>query len=285
MAEVTMDLIKELRERTGVGMMECKKSLVEAEGDIDKAIRILKEKGAITAAKKGERTIKEGIIGFCMSDDKKNVSLVEVQCETDFVAKNENFQNLAKEIAEHVSSTKAATVEELMDEKTKSSETIKDMLNAAIQKLGENMSIGKFISLSTDGFFGSYLHFNKKTAVVIEIVGGVKTDKALEIANQIAMHAASDKPVAAVREAVSKEEIEEQKEIFKKQTIESGKPENMVDKIVDGKINAWFSQSVLIDQKLFSDNKISIKSLLDEIGKESKKDVSFGKYVLINIGG
>ncbi len=285
MAEVTIDSIKELRERTGVGMMECKNSLIEADGDIDKAIRILKEKGAITAAKKGERTIKEGLIGMYLSDDKKLVSIVEVQCETDFVAKNEVFQNLTQAIANHVSITNAKDAEELMTEKIDGgTDTIKDMINAAIQKLGENMDIGRFMKFSTDGFFATYMHFNKKTAVILEIVNGVCNDETLEIAGQIAMHAASDKPVAATRDALEEATVVEQYEIFKKLTVDAGKPENMVEKITEGKMNSWYGESILIDQKLFTDNKITIKSLVDQISKISTKDCTFGTYLLFNIG-
>ncbi len=283
MAEVTVDAIKELRERTGVGMMECKTSLIEAEGDIDKAIRILKEKGAITAAKKGERMIKEGLIGMHLSDDRKIVSIVEVQCETDFVAKNENFQALTETIAKHIISSDAKDVDALMGE-TVDGEMVKDKLNTAIQKLGENMSIGKFMKFTTDGFFATYMHFNKKTAVILEMVNGLCNEQTLEIASQIAMHAASDKPVAATRETLDKATVDEQYEIFKKLTIDSGKPENMVDKITEGKMNAWYSESILIDQKLFTDNKITIKSLVDEISKISGKEVTFGTYILFNIG-
>lgn len=284
MAEITASLIKELRERTGIGMMDCKQSLIEADGDIDKAIKALKEKGAITAAKKGERTIKEGLVGMYLSDDRKSVAIVEVQCETDFVAKTEDFQNLTKAVAVHVAKSDAKDVETLTAETTESGESIEAMRQAAIQKLGENMSVGQFMKFSTDGFFATYMHHNKKTAVVLELKDAVLNDETLEKSNLIAMHAASDRPVAATRDTIQQADIDEQKEIFKKIVVEEGKPENMIDKIVDGKMNSWFSEAVLIDQKLFTDNKITIKSLVDEISKASGKDVSFGTYVLFNIG-
>ncbi len=284
MAEITASLIKELRERTGIGMMDCKQSLIEANGDIDQAIKALKEKGAITAAKKGERTIKEGLVGMCLSDDRKNVAIAELQCETDFVAKTEDFQNLTKIVANHVAKSDAKDVETLIAETTETGESIEAMRQAAIQKLGENMSVGQFMKFSTDGFFATYMHHNKKTAVIIELKDAVLNDETLEKSNLIAMHAASDRPVAATRDTIQQADIDEQKEIFKKLVIESGKPENMVDKIVEGKMNAWFSEAVLIDQKLFTDNKITIQSLVDDISKASGKDVTFGAYVLFNIG-
>ena len=278
-----MDIIKELRERTGIGIMDCKKALQETDGDMDKAIRLLKEKGAITAAKKNERTVKEGSIGFCINDDKTQVACIELQCETDFVAKNELFINLAKDISKTAMNLNDISVDALLNSKSEKGETIQAMINEGIQKWGEKTVLADVKVMKTSGFFGTYVHFNNKLVSVVEFDIKPK-GKCLEIANQIAMHVASEKPLALNREGIDTEAVKEQKEIFEKQIREQGKPENMIEKILEGKMNSWYSESVLIDQKLFTDNKITIKSLIDEISKESGPTATIKNFSIISLG-
>lgn len=283
MANISMDIIKELRERTGIGIMDCKKALQETDGDMDKAIRLLKEKGAITAAKKNERTVKEGSIGFCINDDKTQVACIELQCETDFVAKNELFINLAKNISKTAMNLNDISVDALLNSKGENGETIQAMINEGIQKWGEKTVLADVKVMKTSGFFGTYVHFNNKLVSVVEFDVKPK-GKCLEIANQIAMHVASEKPLALNREGIDSEAVKEQKEIFEKQIREQGKPENMIEKILEGKMNSWYSESVLIDQKLFTDNKITIKSLIDEISKESGSTATIKNFSIISLG-
>jgi elongation factor Ts len=283
MANISMDIIKELRERTGIGIMDCKKALQETDGDMDKAIRLLKEKGAITAAKKNERTVKEGSIGFCINEDKTQVACIELQCETDFVAKNELFINLAKNISKTAMNLNDISVDTLLNSKGENGETIQAMINEGIQKWGEKTVLADVKVMKTSGFFGTYVHFNNKLVSVVEFDVKPK-GKCLEIANQIAMHVASEKPLALNREGIDTEAVKEQKEIFEKQIREQGKPENMIEKILEGKMNSWYSESVLIDQKLFTDNKITIKSLIDEISKESGSTATIKNFSIISLG-
>ncbi len=283
MANISMDIIKELRERTGIGIMDCKKALQETDGDMDKAIRLLKEKGAITAAKKNERTVKEGSIGFCINEDKTQVACIELQCETDFVAKNELFINLAKDISKTAMNLNDISVDALLNSKGENGETIQAMINEGIQKWGEKTVLADVKVMKTSGFFGTYVHFNNKLVSVVEFDVKPK-GKCLEIANQIAMHVASEKPLALNREGIDAEAVKEQKEIFEKQIREQGKPENMIEKILEGKMNSWYSESVLIDQKLFTDNKITIKSLIDEISKESGSTATIKNFSIISLG-
>ena len=279
-----MDIIKELRERTGIGIMDCKKALQETDGDMDKAIRLLKEKGAITAAKKSERTVKEGSIGFCINDDRTQVACIELQCETDFVAKNELFINLAKDISKTAMNLNDnISVDALLNSKSENGDTIQAMINEGIQKWGEKTVLADVKVMKTSGFFGTYVHFNNKLVSVVEFDIKPK-GKCLEIANQIAMHVASEKPLALNREGIDTEAVKEQKEIFEKQIREQGKPENMIEKILEGKMNSWYSESVLIDQKLFTDNKITIKSLIDEISKESGSTATIKNFSIISLG-
>ena len=283
MANISMDIIKELRERTGIGIMDCKKALQETDGDMDKAIRLLKEKGAITAAKKNERTVKEGSIGFCINEDKTQVACIELQCETDFVAKNELFINLAKNISKTAMNLNDISVDALLNSKGENGETIQAMINEGIQKWGEKTVLADVKVMKTSGFFGTYVHFNNKLVSVVEFDVKPK-GKCLEIANQIAMHVASEKPLALNREGIDTEAVKEQKEIFEKQIREQGKPENMIGKILEGKMNSWYSESVLIDQKLFTDNKITIKSLIDEISKEYGSTATIKNFSIISLG-
>lgn len=283
MANISMDIIKELRERTGIGIMDCKKALQETDGDMDKAIRLLKEKGAITAAKKNERTVKEGSIGFCINEDKTQVACIELQCETDFVAKNELFINLAKDISKTAMNLNDISVDALLNSKSEKGETIQAMINEGIQKWGEKTVLADVKVMKTSGFFGTYVHFNNKLVSVVEFDIKPK-GKCLEIANQIAMHVASEKPLALNREGIDAEAVKEQKEIFEKQIREQGKPENMIGKILEGKMNSWYSESVLIDQKLFTDNKITIKSLIDEISKEAGSTATIKNFSIISLG-
>ena len=278
-----MDIIKELRERTGIGIMDCKKALQETDGDMDKAIRLLKEKGAITAAKKNERTVKEGSIGFCINEDKTQVACIELQCETDFVAKNELFINLAKDISKTAMNLNDVSVDSLLNSKSEKGETIQAMINEGIQKWGEKTVLADVKVMKTSGFFGTYVHFNNKLVSVVEFDIKPK-GKCLEIANQIAMHVASEKPLALNREGIDGEAVKEQKEIFEKQIREQGKPENMIGKILEGKMNSWYSETVLIDQKLFTDNKITIKSLIDEISKEAGETATIKNFSIISLG-
>ena len=283
MANISMDTIKELRERTGVGIMDCKKALQETDGDMDKAIRLLKEKGAAVAAKKNERTVKEGSIGFCVNDDKTKVACIELQCETDFVAKNELFINLAKEISNTAMELSDVSVDALLNAKGPNGDTIQGMINEGIQKWGEKTVLADVKVMKTDGFFGTYAHFNNKLVAVVEFDVKPK-GKCQEIADQIAMHVASEKPLALNREGIDANAVKEQKEIFEKQVRDAGKPENMVEKIVEGKMSSWYSESVLIDQKLFTDNKISIKSLIDEISKEAGAAANIKNFVIVSLG-
>ncbi|WP_300367416.1 translation elongation factor Ts [Brachyspira sp.] len=283
MANISMDTIKELRERTGVGIMDCKKALQETDGDMDKAIRLLKEKGAAVAAKKNERTVKEGSIGFCVNDDKTKIACIELQCETDFVAKNELFINLAKTISSTAMGLDDVSVDAVLNAKGPNGDTIQGMINEGIQKWGEKTVLAEAKVMKTDGFFGTYAHFNNKLVAIVEFDVKPK-GKCQEIADQIAMHVASEKPLALNREGIDANAVKEQKEIFEKQVRDAGKPENMIEKIVEGKMSSWYSESVLIDQKLFTDNKISIRSLIDEISKESGSTANIKNFVIVSLG-
>lgn len=289
---IGLEQVKELRERTGLGFSDCKRALEEAGGDMDKAIRLLKEKGAITAAKKGGRDLKEGLIGYAHSADMKKAVLLETLCETDFVAKNESFVKFADDVANVALNAPKIpeTVDELLD-LASGSQTIKDDLTQSIQRIGENMQFGGVYGLSVNapGIVGAYIHFNRLIAVIMELFveseKGAKNEALKKLANDLGMHITSDCPVATTRDQIDAAILTEQKEIFEKQVSETGKTGDMAAKIVEGKLNKWLKESCLMEQDYFTGDKGSIKDMVDGVAKEIGEKITIGKFYRIQIGG
>ncbi len=260
---ITASLVKELRERTGSGMMECKKALVETNGDIDAAIENMRKSGQAKAAKKAGRTAADGLIVIQVTDDNKNGVMVEVNCETDFVAKDENFTSFANAVAQRALASDVATVEELLNAPLHDGEetTVNTAREALIVKIGENMNVRRFERFeSTDGRLASYSH-GARIGVVVDITGG---DDAL--AKDIAMHVAASNPTCVSEDQVPAELVEKEREIFKVQALESGKPENIVDKIVDGRVRKYLSEITLLGQPFIKDPDITVEKLLVDAG-------------------
>lgn len=241
---ITAQLVKELREKTGAGMMDCKKALTETNGDMDAAIDYLREKGIAKAAKKADRIAAEGTT-FILSKGNDAV-ILEVNAETDFVAKNENFQKLVKELAEHLLSQKPATVEEAMDQKMAGGQSVSEYINEAIAKIGEKLTLRRFaLKTKTDnGAFGEYLHMGGRIGVLTVLEGS--TDA--EVAKDIAMHIAAISPKYISRDQVSEEEVEHERKVLTEQALNEGKPEKIVVKMVEGRLGKYFEDICLLDQ-------------------------------------
>ncbi len=239
---ITASMVKELRERTGAGMMDCKKALNETNGDMDKAIEILREKGLAAAAKKAGRIAAEGLVVTYISEDMKKGAAVEVNCETDFVAANEEFKSLANNIAKQVVESNVNTVEELLEEKyiADNGKTIKEVLTALIAKIGENMSVRRFEKFSIDnGLIQSYIHGGGRIGVLVELACE-KQDAALaQIAKDVAMQVAAANPLFLDKTSVDQDTLEKEKEIYRVQALNEGKPENIVDKMVMGRVSKY----------------------------------------------
>ena len=292
---ITASLVKELRERTGSGMMECKKALVETDGDIEAAIELMRKSGQAKAAKKAGRTAAEGIIVISFSDDRKKAAMVEVNCETDFVAKDENFTSFANAVAERVLNSEAASVQELLDTPLHDGEetTVNTAREALISKIGENMNVRRFQRFQTDsGQLASYSH-GVRIGVVVETEGGDES-----LGKDVAMHVAASNPVCVSADDVSAELLDKEREIFKAQALESGKPENIVDKIVDGRIRKYLSEITLMGQAFVKDPDITVEKLLTnanakvvefkrfEVGEGiEKKQENFADEVMAQIQG
>jgi translation elongation factor Ts len=269
---ITAALVKELRERTGAGMMDCKKALVATEGDMEKAIDYLREKGLSKAAKKAGRVAAEGAVVSYVSEDGKVGVIVEVNCETDFVGSNEDFKTLAASIAKHVAETNPADAETLLDSQM-DGKAVKDIVTEAIAKIGENISVRRFVRYeSAEGKVYSYIHAGGKIGVLVDMKGGDA-----ELGKNIAMQVAAANPSYLNRTEVPASELDHEKEVLKEQARNEGKPENIIEKMILGRINKYYEEVCLVDQIYIRDNKMSITKLLKANNAEVAR---FARYQL-----
>ncbi|PAQ15910.1 translation elongation factor Ts [Bacillus sp. FJAT-42315] len=241
---VTAQMVKELREKTGAGMMDCKKALTETNGDMEKAIDFLREKGIAKAAKKADRIAAEGTT-FIKAEGNEAV-ILEVNSETDFVAKNEGFQQLVKELADHLLANKPASIEEAHEQTMSNGQTVAEHINEAVAKIGEKLTLRRFevVAKGDNDAFGAYLHMGGRIGVLTLVEG--TTDE--EAAKDVAMHAAALNPKYISRDSVSQEEVEREREVLTQQALNEGKPENIVAKMVEGRISKFFEDICLVDQ-------------------------------------
>jgi elongation factor Ts len=267
MATISASAVKDLREKTGVGMMEAKRALEEAGGDFEKAVDILRKKGLSAAAKKSARVASEGMIASSVTGDGKTGVLIEVNSETDFVAKNEEFQKFAKGLAELASATKPADVAALSNLDL-GGEIVESKRNALVQKIGENISIRRFVTYETSGRIAIYLHGNK-IGVMVDYSGGDE-----QLGKDLAMHIAAASPQFLSRETVPSEVLDRERAVYEAQAKESGKPAAVIGKIIDGKLEKFFTDTCFVDQ-------IYIK---DPDGRQKIKDVlkKAGPNVVVN---
>ena len=255
MAQITAALLKQLREITGAGMMDCKKALVECEGDKDKAIDYLREKGIAKAAKKAGRIASEGVVAAASNGS--TACIVEVNSETDFVAKNENFQNLVKKIAEHIVATKPADMDALNASEL-DGKTVADVMTEAVASIGEKLSLRRFeVYTSEDGKLATYIHMGGKIGVIVELSGGED-----ELGKDVAMQIAAAKPQCISRADVDTDALAHEREVLRKQALEEGKPEKIVEKMVDGRINKYYKEVCLVEQEFVKDSDKTIKDIL-----------------------
>jgi elongation factor Ts len=273
---ISAQIVKELREKTGAGMMDCKKALTEANGDMEKAIDILREKGLASAAKKSGRVASEGVIATFVTEDKKHAAVIELNCETDFVSANEAFAQLANEIAEVAAKSEVKDVEELKALALNGS-TVQDAVTNLIAKLGENMSLRRVIKLDApDGLVSSYIHMGGKIGVLVQVKAENTSDEVTSVARDIAMHVAALNPQFLDSTSVDADTIAREREIYRVQALNEGKPEKIVDKMVDGRINKFFKEVCLVNQMFVKNPDLSIEGFLKE---ESKK---YGEITLVN---
>ena len=283
---ITAQLVKELREKTGAGMMDCKKALTETQGDLEKAIEVLREKGLAAAAKKAGRIAAEGIVKTYISEDSKIAGIVELNCETDFVAANDEFVAVADRLAVMASKTSATSVEEFVNEKYDETSTVQEVLTALIAKLGENMTVRRFEKFSVEnGVIESYIHGGGRIGVVVELNSESTNKDVLKVvAKDVAMQVAAANPTFLSREDVDQVSLEKEKEIYRVQALNEGKPEKIVDKMVMGRIQKYYKEVCLLDQAWVKDGDKSISKYLDEKSKEVGSPITINRFVRFERG-
>ena len=284
MAAITAAMVKELREMTDAGMMECKKALVEADGDMDKAVDVLRTRGLAAAAKKVGRATNEGTVMAIVSDDATKGAVVELNCETDFVGMNEKFKGYAEKIAR---AAMAANVEDVEALKTVDAEgeTVEDVLTDAIHTLGENMNLARAAVVEAGGV-ASYIHGGGKIGVLVTFdVEGIDpaSDEFQHCGRDVAMQVAAASPVSATRESVPAEVVAHEMEIYKAQAAESGKPENIQEKIATGRLEKFYKESCLTEQAFVKNPDQSVTDYVNEVAKKlggTIKVTGFKRFML-----
>ena len=290
---ITAAMVKELREMSGAGMMDCKKALTATDGDMDKAVEFLREKGLATAQKKAGRIAAEGIVMLKVSDDSKKAVAVEVNAETDFVAKNEKFQGYVAQVAEQALDTKAADIDAFLAEPWKfdTTKTVNEALAGQIAVIGENMKIRRFQQVEeADGFVASYTHMGGKIGVLVDVVTDVVNDAVKEMAKNVAMQVAALKPQYTSRNEVSADYIEHEKGILlaqiKNDPKESQKPEKVIEGMITGRINKELKEICLLDQVYVKaeDGKQSVGKYVEEVAKANGAKITIKGFVRFETG-
>ena len=279
---ITAQQVNELRKKTGAGMMDCKKALIEASGDMEKAVEFLRKKGASVAAKRAERSANEGLIVTKVSDDKKRGSIVEVNCETDFVAKSNDFISFAEDVVNAVYKNQPATVEELMAENY----SLQDQLTEVIGKIGEKIEISRIANEQvTNGILVDYIHMGSKLGVLVKFENVATSDDKLNtLGKDIAMQIAAMNPLSVYREEIPKKTIEKEIEIYKELAIKEGKPEQVLEKIANGKLNKFYQENCLVEQTFIKDNSKTVGDIIKEFNADHKTKVKIDSFHRYHLG-
>ena len=271
---ITASQVKELREKTGAGMMDCKKVLTETNGDEEKAIELLRERGIAKAAKKSDRIAAEGLVETYISEDGKVGVVVEVNAETDFVAKNEEFRNFVADVAKQIAKENPADVEALLEQKSiaELDKTVREVLTNKIATIGENMSIRRFVRFETNNLLQSYIHGDGKIAVLVEMENGTP-----ELAKDVCMQIAAARPEFLDRASVPADRLAKEMEILKAQAMNEGKPAEIAEKVVQGRINKFYSEVCLVEQEFVKDSDIKVGKLVESKGAKIVRFARFEK--------
>jgi len=285
---VSMEDVKKLREMTGAGMLDCKKALEEAGGNIEKAKEILRVKGLAKAEKKAGRETKEGIVYVIVSEDRKKGAMIELNCETDFVARNEEFQKLAQKVTQHIpekeeNRDKSGEGSEILsqglyDEPSKSVEIL---IKEVIAKIGENIKLSRYCRYDTDDYLHSYVHGGGRIGVLVDFEASQLNDQVIRLVQDIAMQIAAMRPEYVRVEDIPEEVLERERRILREQALQGGKPEHIVDKIVEGKLKKFYQEKVLLEQPFIKDDKKKV----GDIVKESGLDVDIKRFCRFELGG
>ena len=282
---ITADMVKKLRDQTGAGMMECKTALTEANGDFEEANTVLRKRGLASAAKKAGRAASEGLIAYRVAADHSSGTLAEVNCESDFVARTPDFQHLMQNIVGEIDTAGASATDAWLKDPNG---PVRKLLAAAIAKLGENMAVPRFVRYTGQGYVGQYIHLGGKIAVQVEF-GGVTPaigprEEFTALVKEIAMQIAAASPTYASRDAVAPDLLEKERAIYRAQMENSGKPANVIDKVVEGKLGAFYGQMVLVDQPSIRDPKMTVKDVLAAAAKTLGAPVTVTRFARLKVG-
>jgi elongation factor Ts len=281
--------VKQLREETGAGMMECKKALVEANGDLEEARTVLRKRGLASAAKKASRTAKQGLIHTWIEDGGKHAVLIEVNCESDFVARTDQFQALVTELAEHVAAAKPLNIDDLMAQPIHG-QTVADYVSSKVATIGENIQLPRFerVKAVEGGVVGSYIHPGAQLGVLLEMTTGKPetgaSEPLQELLRDLAMQVAAANPQFLSRADVTAEAIEREKEIHRARALAEGKPEKMVDKIIEGRMGKFYEEICLLEQPFIKENSVSVTKLLEDKGKELGDKLGVTRFFRYKVG-
>jgi len=281
---ITAAQVNELRQKTGAGMMDCKKALTEANGDFEKAIEILRKKGASVASKRAEKSANEGIVVTKVSDDNRKASMIEVNCETDFVAKSEDFVKLAKAVVESAYKAESSDAKQLLE----SDKALNNMLVDVMGKVGEKVEVSRVLTLKAEnGLIVDYIHMGSKLGVLVKFDNvPAKNDELVELGKNLAMQVAAMNPLCVYREEVPSATIEKEIDIYKELARKEGKPENILEKIATGKLNKFFAENCLFEQTYIKDSTSSktISNLMDEYNKKNNTQTKIGMFKRFHLG-
>ncbi|QAT43142.1 translation elongation factor Ts [Aminipila luticellarii] len=282
---VTAQMVKELREMTGAGMMDCKKVLVEADGDMDKAVDLLREKGLAKAAKKAGRVAAEGLVKFAFSQDARKAAIIEVNSETDFVAKNEEFVDFVSKLAGMALTAGDDSLENFMALSYENEGTVQDALNSKIAKIGENMNVRRFHKMEAPGcVYVGYSHGGGKIGVVVGLETEASAEEVAVVGKDVAMQVASMNPQFVDETAISEEHLEHEKNILVQQALAEGKSADIVDKMVVGRLKKELKETCLVEQKFVKNGDLSVKQYVDGVAKEIGKSIKVVSMVRYEVG-
>ncbi len=282
---VTAQMVKELREMTGAGMMDCKKVLVETDGDMDKAVELLREKGLAKAAKKAGRVAAMGLVKTAFAPDGKSAAIVEVNSETDFVAKNDEFINFVETLAKMALDNDVADMDAFMALKYGDEGTVQEALTNKIATIGENMSIRRFEKLAEPGVvYTGYIHGNGSIGVIVGLKTEATADEIAVVGKDVAMQVASMNPKFLDETQVDQEWLDSETEIAKQQLLNEGKKPELLDRIIPGKIKAILKEVCLVDQKFVKNGDLTVKQYVDEAAKAAGKDMAIAAMVRYEVG-
>ncbi|MGB8657852.1 MAG: translation elongation factor Ts [Candidatus Zixiibacteriota bacterium] len=282
---ITADLVKKLREKTGAGMMDCKRALEKSDGDLEKAISYLREQGIAKATQKASRITKDGLIYSSIHSQDRSGVLLELNCETDFVARTEDFKQLARDLAAWIMDNRPADIDQVV-------QSLKGKLDQVIAKLGENVTARRFALLELDGeskgIIHSYIHPGDKLGVLVELKSqtdaGVSDPDFRLLAKDISMQIAATNPLVVSRDKLGSETLEKEKDIYRTQAKNEGKPEKILDRIVDGKLEKYFQEVCLLEQPFVKDQDRSVKQRIDEVQKKLDQEITVGEFVRFRLG-